>query len=465
MKNRRSNNRNINIDKAIYMEELEKIYMKLQRKNNIIRRVYNEIIHLLYILKDIDEYNKSYIWKKMNFQNFEHYNTKSLLIFSKLMMILKQRMEFASFLIVQKIQHIEIQKYFTFDYEIYEYTGEVCITADTLEQCKRYISEYSSKNKLKRNYSYRDIDYDDLGSYIIEIEKAKRRKSNLMKIIEKDTKGLYGERRNDPFDIKRTRRKTHHKIVKTIIPEPMIEDISEQEIIMKNFTKNRLKSKIDYAIISNNPNNAINKNILESLQKHRLSGLIMEITDTMRDKSPEIVETAGETFTNLQRIRELDTIKAREEFDINRRNLPNFVSAVINMKKSRNNERIGIIASKCSYFIPGKQSSRSDSTPRYMRKINIPYAPTIDSNYTQIKKRIKNIKTFHTLGKQRFFLKDAFETFCTSKNNYKDKQNSPKKLREKNIMMKTNTNIPQVDLAKVNLIPMDKIYERRKRED
>ena len=105
--------------------------------------------------------------------------------------------------------------------------------------------------------------------------------------------------------------------------------------------------------------------------------LTLEIAKIMKERSPIIVETATETFLGLDRIRELEKEKQKKELQANKKSLPNLIVGVLNLKKSRNNEKISTIASRCNYFLFSNEGTYSNNIPK--RSI---YYETIGSENT-----------------------------------------------------------------------------------
>jgi len=141
---------------------------------------------------------------------------------------------------------------------------------------------------------------------------------------------------------------------------------SERTEISKKFFTARVKKKLEIT----RGNLSQNERAESSLKKkRRVNHLTIRIEEEMANKPHEIAEIAACTFDELNRFKRATpdnrgyTPRTRKERDLLQKSMPNFVSAVVNMKKSKRGEKIERIATKCRFFPIGSQEKYDLSNP------------------------------------------------------------------------------------------------------
>ena len=405
-----------------------------ESKLTFLTKIASGIAHIIYLLQDYDEYQESFNWhgQDITLVTEDKDCFEITLLFSKLLLALQERIEFVNFVILQKIKHMDLIKNKQSDLDDAEYTEPVILFSGNRKYSNDILASYLGHRKqsesnlnqfLQSSEDTQTYDgNDDLGRYIIESPRSKQdRKIDLMnsESMSEENKRELMELSEQAFDIRRMpKRVIFNRCISSAHPDPVA--ISEQNFLNDKFKKSRMKTKIESE--ANSVKDNIMKKTSQKQRKKRVTNLTLEVMRAMKNKPPELVETATDTFVNLNKIKGLDKGKLKREVEVTQKSLPNYMSVILNMKKSRNNEKIGKIASKCSYFIIDKPETNNDvgqrfTTSKYTLRTEVPNDAINFDEHTAnfIQKRIKNLKTLNKLDQWSSTSANAFDAFCTNR--------------------------------------------------
>lgn len=393
---------------------------RVKNKEVFLRKVANGITHLIYLLQSHDEYEAAPNWEQMEITKLlaKESSEEVLSVFAKLLLLLEQRIDFVNFVILQRIKHLDVLKS-TPDLDSAEYMGLTVLDAENRAKYTQFVNDYllrsrqvpATPGELSPAHKFAEYDgNDDLGRYIVEPEVVRRSaKTSLMKGEKAAAKGEMVEHTEQAFDIRR--RKGRRVVFKALPAKPSEEQTQEQLLLTEKFGKSRLKAKLEAEIGMHEAKSTGAK----KQQKKRVTSLTLEITRAMKNRPPEIVEAATETFVGLERMKGLDKQRLKKEFETTEDSFPNYLSAVLNLKKSRNDEKVGAIASKCNYFVHSRPGTSAGQIPRPRQLASTPKNSLhLDEHaINHLQKRVKNLKTFSRLDQWPSTSTNAFDTFCS----------------------------------------------------
>eukprot|EP01022_Parablepharisma_sp_SALTPOND_P018738 TRINITY_DN3104_c1_g1_i1.p1 TRINITY_DN3104_c1_g1~~TRINITY_DN3104_c1_g1_i1.p1 ORF type:complete len:1434 (+),score=144.12 TRINITY_DN3104_c1_g1_i1:11448-15749(+) len=422
-------------------DELMQVNVALEEKLAFLRKAISGIKHILFTLQTYDKYEETGTWHDLNVVDaLEDISTaETLPKFSRLLLVLEQKIVAVAFLTSQNIKHLDLTKNTLVGSEDPDYEAPILLNVNNTTNCRDILKKFlDSRDPLaatslespgEHPLTEPKIDDDNLGRYILETDVVKRPQGiGLHKVGETlspigNTKVDLVDLGEQAFDICRRKNKRIIFNNQTIRVEPAIEDINEQLLLSERFSKGRLKVKIENEIALRERKSTIptEKIIKKPTQKKRLTNLTLEVTRAMKNRPPEVVEAARETFVTLDKIRGLDDEKFHRELEENQKYFPNFLGAILSMKKSRNDEKIGRIASKCTYFVDKPLSACPSLRPLQKNGRNktqlqnfISEIPTAEEFVMgSMQKRIKNLKSLDRLDQWLTSSTNAFEAFCT----------------------------------------------------
>jgi len=471
-------------------EYLEEKMTMLEEKLGFVRKIISGVKHILYTLQGYDQDNETGKWH--NLQEVaaidEISNSGTLQKFSRLLLMLEEKINSVNFLISQKIQHQEIIKNSLTASEKAEYSPPIILNISHIEKCREILENFLNnrgtyagvaveKDQDKQNQEKEepvDINDDDLGKYIVENKIIKKSEVLNLKAaddspaLEKEKKVEMPELSEQAFDIRRRKRNRLIFIDQAIKTEVSPEEISayeqEQVALLEKFKKGRLNIKIGNAIKSHhmlglNSTQSLQGNGQKSQKKKKLTNLTLEVSRAMKKRPSDVVEAATETFDTLYKIRKFDDERLRKELAANQKSFPNFLGVILNLKKSRNDEEIGKIAAKCNYFVE-KPLTALGSTRNYMGSKISNASVRNKSNYNlnrqttdtaadmeefvmgNMQKRIKNLHSLDRLEQWPTNSVTAFDTFCI-----KEKEDIPLSVLKRNSIL-DNPKRPQTSSFK-----------------
>ena len=465
-------------------DPLNKLKSIVEEKIGLMRELVGGIVHIMHILQIYDDYGES-IWQNLDLMTAVADIEEVGLIFkfSQLLMTLQEKFAAVIFTLLQRVSQLDAPKSALDDFK---YAGCVVITANDYPQCKGEINKYLIKKResspLFTKYQIRSLAAyehdDDLGKYIIAKDYTKLdQKFPLSNPADEIVPPTEEDVTEQVFDIRR--HKTTRRIYNVPAPRPIPpkDYINEQSMITKRFCKGRVMAKIAREINLKNEKTEIVKNpIREPSQKKKINNLTLEVARAMKNKPQEIIDTATETFVTLDKIRRLNKERLQKEFEANQGMFPNFLCVILNMKKSRNNEAIGRIASKCSYFTQNDVGLR---IPRYAQaKVAsrlFGYSTEVIADFdghvvNNIQRRVKNLNALTRLDEWPSMTTNAFGTFCSR---VKDSSfnttsmKSPSEERKVKIKLSPISNIrksikPKVDNQLISLSTMEGSTDKTK---
>ncbi len=185
---------------------------------------------------------------------------------------------------------------------------------------------------------------------------------------------------------------------------------NENVAICAKFASKRLKQKLEQGLPKGTPRT-------EQGKKH-LTKLTLRIERQMADRPHQLVDMATRTFDVLDKMRRTggETAifgpKSKTSESI-RKAMPNFVSAVVNLKKARKGERIEKIAQKCHYFPGIRLFSTSTDFGATQKRISKPRLDPTKEAMQDMDRRLANLKSLQQMETvPRRTCLSAFDEFC-----------------------------------------------------
>ena len=368
-----------------YKDSLKKLTSTLKDKARFLSKITSGIIHIISSFKDHNTYTNDQLSLNLLDLIGDINETGLLPKFSELLLILDQKFTATSFTIVQRISLRTLQA--SEPQYAPEYIGPITFDISDIAQWRTIMKNYLKKLKapsanLLKPVQVEDVyDNDDLSKYI-------ERPNRSVKAIE------YMEH---AFDV---RKRPSRLVFNSQPPSPVVaeEDYKEQAKASEEFNKKRLKVKIEKEVGS--IHSSTKSPLTRKIHKRHVNSLTLEVMIGMKNKSEELIETATEAFHTLDKIKRLGNDNFKHELKTNKKLTPNFLSIILNMKKSKNNERIRHIAPKCNYFSLKKLDKQ--------RVNSVPNASDIDMN--EMRKRVMNLNNLSKL-KSANSSPNAFDVF------------------------------------------------------
>ena len=120
------------IDYLYYRKIMNEATIKLEKKQTLLRKIADEIIHIGYVLRDYADYGNSGDWHKLNLISLIGASSTNEITFkfSQLLLALEQRITTVNFIILQRINHMDIMKDIDLDSVDLEYSDIIILESD-----------------------------------------------------------------------------------------------------------------------------------------------------------------------------------------------------------------------------------------------------------------------------------------------------------------------------------------------
>jgi len=378
--------------------EIMQIQRKLEDRFGFITKVIGGIKHIIYKLQKNDTEDATGSWYNLaviaGIDEIDTNETRPK--FSKLLMILEQKIQTLCAFFMQQIKHFEVEKYATEQTEIdpnRNIKQEYVLTKGVIECVKRIKNHLETKNTFLTKSGDASPQEKDLN---LDIDEKDQRKPITGTALPQFGRGGIRSKRTIIVEERFLSQKNANKGKIKEIEEP---DIAEDgSPIMKNmditsinenirevlfnlpYSPSKLKEKAEPILASENDKNlqtqlcqkfnqvrvkikfdkemkksATRKFDLLKLQqqkgeKKRVTATTLEIANALKNRPPEVIELATTTFDALEKYKKSIEMKQKKDADPNHKLIPNFMNVLLHMKKSRGDETIGKIAAKCSYY-------------------------------------------------------------------------------------------------------------------
>ncbi len=465
----------------------------VEEKLGLLRSVTSGIKHIIFTLKSQDRETETGTWYDLHvvaaIEDISLEGTAPK--FSRLLLILEQKLSAIIFLVIQKIMHIESVKHNMvipaenpLDRQA---VAPVYIMVNGMSRCCDLLNFYLKRSnsvvpllegetaKSHRdsvvvqtfaNEAGADDSEGDLGRFIMEPDTPPKATTNNSKAYigiqkreeaPKNTGDIDMLALNEHiFDVSKRKTTRYRNLDITRVTGPTEDEVKEQSALSERFAKEREQLRLARVMtqragnMSARVSSELTPVTTNFSKKKRLSKLTLEVATAMRRRPPELVGVATTTFDALDRIRKFDSMKLKRELEENQKLFPNFLDVILNMKKSRNDEKIGRIAAKCSYFLdqptttapacrpshyattqllpaaaphrpptvlPGSSTSRTKFAHYMSQRVRPGVSARTKAeefSMTNMQKRIQNLKSLDQLDQCPAALPqtNAFDTFC-----------------------------------------------------
>ncbi len=380
--------------------ELRRAKNALEEKLGFVRTVISGIKHILLKLRDNDQEDETGTWYNLTVvAAIDDISTPEMRPkFSKLLMILEQKITCLYTLILQKVRHIPV------------YMADVVVTPEeiadrpppdielipekTVLECCVVLRRQMNGSGLTRQGTLATHRGDHRASILTEEElKEPLTGAEVPRIAGKLSKALgttpargpvgaidenpeavpYQTQPNEQPEMDgiqrglanmdmmainanllelmfQQKRPTKERLSRTAVnPKELEAALNEQLLSKASFNKGRTKVKMMEKELKRRtePNEKLGAT---RKSKKRVTDLTIAIANAMRKKPAEVVDIATTTFDTMEKLRRGGDIRAIREAEDNPTLMPNFLNVILGMKRSRGEEDISRIASHCKYF-------------------------------------------------------------------------------------------------------------------
>lgn len=439
--------------------ELRRVQGELEEKLGFVRRVVGGIKHILFKLRENDREDETGTWYDLSvvaaIADISTPETRPK--FSKLLLILEEKISCLYTLILQKVKHLPVYMadVVIAPEEIADRpTPEVELIAehsDITECCavlRRYIDASAIVGTQTRGSSKTSPAPTENGSSRpfagAEIPRVAGRFGRIRRMtlvleppavqsLDQAQKTEEGE----PDSVQRgfanldmmavnenafelvlhQKRQTHRMSLSQAaiaLPSKELEAVQrEQASVRASFNKGRTKTKL---LLSKEEltKSGTAATMPQHKRKGRVTDLTIAIERAMRRRPTEIVDMATTTFDAMEKLRRGADVRSIKQVESNPALMPNFLNAILSMKRSRGCDDISRVASHCTYFTNIPVSQPKDklgklSKPKYKAN-SFCDDHRIDSVET-ILHRLANVRSLNKLESARPGFSTAFEKY------------------------------------------------------
>eukprot|EP01022_Parablepharisma_sp_SALTPOND_P019147 TRINITY_DN3236_c0_g1_i2.p1 TRINITY_DN3236_c0_g1~~TRINITY_DN3236_c0_g1_i2.p1 ORF type:complete len:967 (+),score=72.39 TRINITY_DN3236_c0_g1_i2:1741-4641(+) len=423
---------------------ISKIQKNLEEQLGFIRTVISGVKHILFKLHKSDNDNSTGSWYDLTvIAGIDEIDTtETRPKFSKLLMILEQKITSLCAILLQKVRHAELERSAT---EVPEDFGEGNAPRTEYIMQKGVIQCYLTlKRHVETKDLYLQLSSDEVpplekeissngyqrnrvvGSQIpllvrqgtrfrrtFQSDEPDKRRSTQTIAKPKETsiqaeEDSFSTRNIDIMDVNRNvydvmfslkqRRSPPKESVQNLVVTKAEEE--EQARLNERFKQGRTKIKFNKEMKRRAEHHRYCS--LESLKKlkdkQKVTATTIEVAKALKGRPTEIVEVATTTFDALGKYKKALEAKQEKDLEVNHKLMPNFVNVVLHMKKARGDESIGKVAARCNYF-PLSATQTFSSIPQSPTNGLITVATSPDSYMQSISSRLQNICSLNQLEK------------------------------------------------------------------